>query len=659
MNAFFEILRNGGFSFAVSDICVRGLYFKLDGFRFIYAAVTILMWGMTTLFSFEYLHHHQRGRYYFFSLLTFIGTLGMFLSGDLFTAFVFFEIMSLSSYVLVAHEETAPALRAGDTYMAVAVLGGMVTLMGLFLLARCTGTLDIEELTAAAAACQDRKTLYAACGCLLFGFGAKAGMFPMHIWLPKAHPVAPAPASALLSGVLTKCGIFGILVISTHILQYDRTWGMLLLGFALVTMVLGAVLAVFSVDLKRTLACSSMSQIGFILTGTAMQCLLGEENALAVRGTLLHMVNHSLIKLVLFMAAGVVVMNLHQLNLNDIRGFGRKKPLLHFIFLMGVLGIIGMPGWNGYISKTLLHESIVEYTHHLAGMGESTILFKAAEWIFLFSGGLTAAYMTKVYICIFWEKNINSQKQEMMDTRQKGSYMNALSCFALFVPSLILPVLGMLPYRVTDRIASLGSGFMYGTPPEHAVHYFSAVNLKGGAISLGIGAAVYLLFIRRFLIIRGENGLSVYANKWPAEADLEELVYRPVFLRILPGIGGFFSGICDSLTDHYLAPACAFLGGHAADLCGRIMDDYLIPVIAFVSSLLSRIFEKLTDTFIYILRVTVFRPLKEDTRIRTFAYMRYNSKESSVQKRITSGFAFGMLLFVLGLGAALIYLVLL
>ena len=123
----------------------------------------------------------------------------------------------------------------------------------------------------------------------------------------------------------------------------------------------GALLAVFSVDLKRTLACSSMSQIGFILVGVGMQGLLGEENLPAVHGTLLHMVNHSLIKLVLFMAAGVVFMNVHALDLNEIRGFGRKKPLLKSVFLAGALAIGGIPLFSGYISKTLLHESILEY----------------------------------------------------------------------------------------------------------------------------------------------------------------------------------------------------------------------------------------------------------------------------------------------------------
>ena len=207
--------------------------------------------------------------------------------------------------------------------------------MGLFLLYYQTGTLQISELYEA---CQG-KNVYAAALCLLVGFGAKAGAFPLHIWLPKAHPVAPAPASALLSGILTKTGIFGILVISCQILFHDELWGTFILMIGVITMFLGALLAVFSIDFKRTLACSSVSQIGFILVGVGMQGLLAEENALAVRGTFLHMVNHSVFKLVLFMTAGVIYMNVHKLNLNEIRGFGKKKPLLAGIYLMGALGI--------------------------------------------------------------------------------------------------------------------------------------------------------------------------------------------------------------------------------------------------------------------------------------------------------------------------------
>lgn len=241
--------------------------------------------------------------------------------------------MSFTSYTWVAHEETKEALRAAETYLAVAVIGGLVMLMGLFILYRELGTLEITALAEAVrshtlageSGAVRYRNLFIGASCLLFGFGAKAGVFPLHIWLPKAHPVAPAPASALLSGILTKAGIFGVLVVSCSLLQFDVRWGALILFLGVLTMFTGALLALFSVNLKRTLACSSVSQIGFILIGIGMQGLLGEEGSLAIRGSLLHMVNHSLIKLVLFMAAGVVFMNLHKLNLNEIRGFGRKN----------------------------------------------------------------------------------------------------------------------------------------------------------------------------------------------------------------------------------------------------------------------------------------------------------------------------------------------
>ena len=208
------------------------------------------------------------------------------------------------------------------------------------------------------------------------------------------------------------------MILTAYLFLGSAAWGALILLLGVCTMVIGALLALLSMDLKRTLACSSVSQIGFILVGVGMSGLLGEENALAMRGSLLHMVNHSLIKLVLFMAAGVVFMNVHKLDLNEIRGFGRRKPLLNGIFLMGALGIGGIPLWNGYISKTLLHESIVEYTT-LIRSGRVTGLFTASfmkgiEWIFLISGGLTIAYMTKLYVCLFLERiQIPSYRKNM------------------------------------------------------------------------------------------------------------------------------------------------------------------------------------------------------------------------------------------------------
>lgn len=526
--------------FDMPEICGFGLHFTLDGFRLIYGMVAAFMWMMTTILSREYFTHHEnRNRFYLFLLLTLGATLGVFFSADLYTTFIFFEIMSFTSYVWVAQEENEPSLRAAATYLAVAVIGGLVMLMGLFLLYHTLGTLTISELLPAAAKCADKKLLYTAGVCALVGFGAKAGAFPLHIWLPKAHPVAPAPASALLSGILTKTGIFGILIISSNLFLHDAAWGTLILAVGVLTMFGGALLAVFSIDLKRTLACSSMSQIGFIMVGIGMQGLLGEENALAVHGTLLHMINHSMIKLVLFMAAGVIFMNAHALDLNEIRGFGKRKPLLKGIFLIGALAIAGIPLFGGYISKTLLHESIVEF----GGGG----LMRAVEYIFLFSGGLTVAYMTKLYTAIFIEENEDKKVQKKFDGVR--NYMNPASAFALGGSALVLLVWGLFPHTIMDRAAELGQGLMHLEESGHTVSYFSVTNLTGALISIAIGALVYGVVIRKFLMKKNEAGASVYINAWPAWLDMENLIYRPVLLVFLPFVSRLVCRALDSFLD--------------------------------------------------------------------------------------------------------------
>ncbi len=535
-------------SLAVPGICGRGIFFRLDGFRAIYAGIAALMWMCTTVFSREYLgHYRNRNRYYLFTLLTCGATVGVFLSNDFFTAFIFFEIMSFTSYVMVVQDEKPGAMRAGETYIAVAVIGGMVMLMGLFLLENRLGTLNFDELHAAVESMADLSPLYLPGALILFGFGAKAGMFPLHIWLPKAHPVAPAPASALLSGILTKAGIFGVLALSARVFLHDSVWGNAILALGTVTMVLGAVLAVFSVDLKRTLACSSMSQIGFILVGVGMQGLLGPHNSLAVWGTGLHMINHSMLKLVLFLCAGVVYMNLHKLDLNGIRGWGRNKPFLSACFLMGVLGITGVPLWNGYVSKTLLHESIVEYIELVAESGAPTGIYHVVEWLFLISGGLTAAYMTKLYVAVFVEKPDKSFEDHK-------PYMNRQSALVIGIPALLLPMMGLLPSGIMARAARLMESFMDPSLPwrdagEQPIRWFSLTNLRGAAISLAIGAAVYLLFVRQVLMRRDGNGRKVYVNLWPKWLDLETLLYRPILQNALPFCGALMCRVLDNLTD--------------------------------------------------------------------------------------------------------------
>ena len=581
--------------------------FNLSGFQVLYAAIAAFMWLVALLFSTEYMAHYEaKKRYYVFMVATFAATELVLLSGDLMTTFVFFEVMSFTSYVLVIHEENEKCLRAGETYLAVAIIGGMCMLMGLFLLYDLIGTLEFSELTNAALPHLGSPRLYTAGALILVGFGAKAGMFPLHIWLPKAHPVAPAPASALLSGILTKAGIFGALVVCVNFFIGDLAWGKWILLIGIITMFIGAFLGLFSVDLKRTLACSSVSQIGFITVGIGLMCMLGEENILASRGTVLHMVNHSMLKLLLFSSAGAIYMKTHSLDLNILRGYGRNKKLLKVLFAVGGFSIAGIPMTSGYVSKTLLHEGIVELIEHLEHLGYTSIVnYRLYEWIFLISGGMTLAYMLKLFVCIFIEKNEDLQLQKKYDSNSVS--MNGLSSFVIALPAAVLLTMGLFPHLIMDGIARICMPFLH--VPEHMwrgdssyefyVNYLSIENLKGSCISIAIGLVLYFVVVRSLLSAghkknstKGAVKSGKYLDIWPKRLDLEDSVYRPLIKLILKILG----------LVYYL------------DL---IVEPFISLIFRLLQLLCTGLAE-ITDLLIRISGKSVFRPI-EANRFRSYA----------------------------------------
>jgi len=647
-----------------------GLHFAFDGFRVFYTMLALFMWVMTGMFSLQYFKgHHKVGRYLFFNIVTFFAVAGVFLASDLLTLFLFFEIMSFTSYAWVAQEETEDAISASKTYLAVAVIGGLVMLMGIFMLQHAFGTLTISELRSAAElflADQsasgnfgDHRTYLLIAGFLMtFGFAAKAGVFPLHIWLPKAHPAAPAPASALLSGMLTKCGIFGMLLVSAFLLSGDKVYGKTMFLLGVITMVLGALLGVFSVDLKRTLACSSVSQIGFITIGVSLLSLSKGENLNAVYGTVYHMVNHSMLKLVLFMAAGVVYIHTHSLQLNDIRGFGRKHPVLGTMFAFGGLGLAGVPGLNGYISKTLLHEAIVEHYEELLEAGEQSeaAFFKYGEIAFLFAGGLTLAYMLKLFVAIFLEEG-DGEKHEVK------SSMSTISGIAIILPGVMLPVLGLTPNILFARIGKAAASFLLKEETEVSGllevsnhfglggHWLSGANLKGSAISVTIGLLVYFGFVRTCLMQteqkkgKGKSKAKrVYVNRLLPWMDLEKTVYRPVILGFLPFVLAFFSRICDTLVD-----------GFVNLMKKTVVAPRKHKMTIWVGTRLTHMLGSFMDGIVFVMNKTVFRkhPIQKSF-ISVFAVSEMEAKQTFAL--ITGSVSFGLLLAAGGLVITLLYL---
>lgn len=529
----------------VPNIMGTGLHLKLNVFRYIFLWITSLIWFLTTIYSIKYLvRYKNRNRYYFFFMVTLASTIGIFISEDLLNLFTFFEIMSLTSYVLVIHDENEYSHEAGNTYIIMAISGGLILLMGLFLLYDYTNTLDINSLKASVENLGNVKYLIATL--IIIGFGVKAGMYPLHIWMPKAHPAAPVPASVILSGILVKTGIFGLMIVVNFIMPGDIYISSIIFGIGLLNMFLGGFLAMFQRNIKRILAYSSMSQMGYILFGIGLAGMLGEHSSLAMYGALYHVINHAIFKSILFMVAGVIYMETHELSINEIGGFGKNKFWLKVMFLIGTFSIIGMPGFNGYTGKTLLHMALSQ-AHGVYGGW----LFTVAEVVFVLSSAFTVAYLIKIYMGVFVDKNeTNSENIKIKFRKTMVIPIAVLCCLSIYI--------GVMPNKIYNLIGKSIEAFPsldYISP-----HFYSVSHVLSSVYIILLGIAIYILFIRRYLMKReGQHWwYKNYALNW---ISLEKNVYIPLGKIIF-----VISSVVLRIVDKCLIESVNFI----SDICSRI-----------------------------------------------------------------------------------------
>lgn len=556
---------------------VTNAAFTLFGFSSFMAVICAFSWFVATICSAEQiLDDNKPVRFYIFWFITESLMMGAFLCSDLLLFFVFFELISFASYMLVLHNEDEFAIRASTLYLAVAVVCGMISFLGLALIYSKTGTLRFSELAKFA----NDSSLIIPAAISLVAFAAKAGVFPLHFWVPSAYCAAPAPGSSLLSAVIKKVGVFVLIILSVRLFAGFGVWGLGLLLIGVITMLLGALMALLSVNIKYALACSSISQVGFIAVGISMLCLLGEShNAAAAAGTVLHVLNHSLIKLILFNAVGVLLLNFGSLNINDLKGRGRKQPLLALLFFLPMMSLAGIPGLSGYVSKTLLHESMVELLHEMHSHGSALYSYvKASEILFLLAGGLTFAYMLKYFVAIFIEK-----PQISNDTNQDNTLCCPISFYTLLICSLLLPVLGLLPNVLMDRLAIWGTGLITEAKMHAAVNYFSFENLKGSLVSIAIGLTVYFAAVRGMLLRRGEH------------LDLTSAFYRAlskISIRILQYLllpFEYFARLLNLAAELLIKYGVLFAGKVATAF--DLVCSFFIQLLPNIGFLISRVFD--------------------------------------------------------------------
>ena len=340
------------------------------------------------------------------------------------------------------------------------------------------------------------------------------------------------------------------------------------------------------------------------------------------------------------MAAGVVYMNTHSLDLNVIRGYGRKKYVLHFCFLLGALSIACIPPiGSGYNSKSLLHEALLELIVHQQEHGHIWMPYKAAEILFLISGGLTIAYMVKLYICIFWQKNPEKQAEYAAS----GRSMNPVSALALILSAIVLPFLGAMPDTFLTPLGDMSTHFFDQHAPAHHIEYFCAANLEGAAISISIGAAVYLLIVRPLLMKKDENGVRIYVNRWPAKVDLEDALYRPVITFIPLAVTTLVRGVAElpeRIVSGLRATIFAASKAHHKAPVGNRFTYALGMAMNAVARLLNRVFHRET-------------PFRTD-----FEYV-LDASWSELRKTtglFTVSVSFGLLLMCIGMYVTFMYL---
>lgn len=367
------------------------VFLHMDGVSKLFFAIAAYGFLLAGIYAFRYLEHseHKSG-FFSFYLLAEAALMGMDLAGNLITMYLFFEMITLLSMPLVLHDRTPEATRAALKYLFYSIAGAFMALCCIFFLSKYCDTLSFKaggSLNKALAA--GHETLLQVVILLgVIGFGAKAGMYPLHGWLPAAHPVAPAPASAVLSGVIAKAGVLAILrliyfCVGTEFLA--GTWvQQVLLGLALLTVFMGSMMAFREKVFKKRLAYSSISQISYALVG--LFCMTAQS----VTGGLLQVLFHAIIKICLFLVAGSFIYTTGKQQVDEYRGFGRSMPITLWSFTIASLALIGIPPASGFVSKWYLAVGALD-----SGLPVFSWL---APVILLVSALLTAGYLLPISI---------------------------------------------------------------------------------------------------------------------------------------------------------------------------------------------------------------------------------------------------------------------
>jgi multicomponent Na+:H+ antiporter subunit D len=379
-----------------------GITMYLDGLTSFMLVTVNLVTFLVAVFSIDYMERFTaKWNFYTLFLLMLAGMNGVIITGDLFNFFVFLEIASVASYALVAFGTGRHELEAAFKYAIMGTLGSSFILLGILLLYAYTSTLNMADMAQVLAGKAPGDLTLMVSVLFLVGLGLKAALVPFHAWLPDAHPSAPAPISAMLSGVLIKTlGVYGICRLYFNIFGMSPELSSILMFLGVVSMVLGVFLAVGQWDLKRLLAYHSISQVGYIMLG------IGLGTPLGIVGGLFHMFNHSIFKSLLFLNSGAVEYSTGTRDLQKMGGLSARMPVTSATSLIASMSIAGIPPFNGFWSKLIIIMAAVQAGRYgyafwavLASVLTLASFMKVMKYAFL--GPLTQRWATVREVPVF------------------------------------------------------------------------------------------------------------------------------------------------------------------------------------------------------------------------------------------------------------------
>ena len=413
--------------------------FKVDAFGLLFAITSSFLWILVSIYSIGYmraLKEHAQTRYYFCFALAIFGALGVAFSANLVTLYVFYEILTVSTYPLVAHEESEEALFAGRKYLAYLLTSGVLLLAAIVFNYSLAGTTDFSPGGIQGLTSVSQGVLSILFVLFVLGF-MKAAYIPFHSWLPTAM-VAPTPVSALLHAVaVVKAGVFGIVRIVCFVfgvdLMRDLHLGVWLASFAGVTMIGASLFAIAQDNLKKRLAYSTISQLSYIIFGVALLSPMG------IQGSMIHILFHGCMKITLFLCAGSILVASGKKNISELGGIGRVMPITMLAFAVGALGMCGFPPTVGLISKWYLGLGTVE---------NGSFVFLA---VLMVSSLLDVVYFFPILYVAFFG-NSGTSRSDLQGRRIKEAPLSMVIPLSM---TALLSVLLAFPNPLTEMVLRL------------------------------------------------------------------------------------------------------------------------------------------------------------------------------------------------------------